>query len=425
LAGTDPAACETGTELLDHLTSRHPLQPFSKAYFQPNRNFGRSSGRDSGLFTYAHEWREILNPQTARASDIPLPRELLALQIEGPLQLNDLIRFLKNPVQIFFNRRLKVYFDEIHVTAEDQEPFALDRLAPFNQGAQLLAAGLAAESEKYREAVHEEAERLRRTGCLPLKGFGELAAAGLAEPVLRMLKYHHKLSRKWPYPADTMEVRLQTQNPNQDQRISVAPTILLEDWLDGLRQVDPDPPKSTGPARYVRWEFYHQGIMGSGQDVSRLYSLLGLWVRHLAGCVQGASLTSCLIAPDGVAELAPLDREPAENCLTDIVMQWWSGLQRPLPVTARTALAYLAVMHSEYPKDDPEMKLRKAVDAARKAYQGDGLNASGELGYSFYLARAYPDFNSLWEAAGNQFDHLATSIYAPLLLSTRVHEISE
>ena len=91
--------------------------------------------------------------------------------------MSDLIRFLKNPVQIFFNQRLKVYFDEMHVTAEDQEPFVLDRLAPFNLGAQLLAAGLAAEPDTCREAVHEAAERLRRTGSLPLNGFGELAAA--------------------------------------------------------------------------------------------------------------------------------------------------------------------------------------------------------------------------------------------------------
>jgi len=412
----DSADSETETALLDHLTCRHPLQPFSKVYFQPNRN--------PCLFTYAHEWREILDPRTTMASEIPLPKDLSALQIEGSLQLNDLIRFLKNPVQIFFNRRLKVYFDEILVTAEDQESFALDRLAPFSLGAQLLAAGLTAESEKYREAVYEETERLRRTGCLPLKGFGELASAELAEPVLRMLKYHHDLIRKWPYPADTMEIRLQTRHLEQVEIISGYPALLLEDWLDGLRQVDPGPQKVSGSARHVRWEFYHQGIMGSGLDISRLYSLLGLWVKHLAGCAQGASLTSCLIAPDGIAELVPLDKETAENCLADIIVHWRSGLQYPLPVTARTALAYLSVLHSGHLKDS-EMKLQKAVDAARNAYQGDGFNASGELGYSLYLARAYPDFSALWQADGNRFEHLATSLYAPLLQATRVHEISE
>ena len=98
---------------------------------------------------------------------------------------------------------------------------------------------------------------------------------------------------------------------------------------------------------------------------------------------------------------------------------------QPLPVTAKTALAYLASLHSDHPTNTPEMKRQKAVDAARRAYQGDGFNSLGELGYSLYLARTYPDFNALWQADGNQFDHLATSLYAPLLQAIRVHEIAE
>jgi len=415
-AGSDTGAGEAAN-LPDQLTCLHPLQPFSKAYFL--------SGRDPGLFTYAHEWRETLNPQSIPAPETALPGNLLAPRIEGALQLSDLIRFLKNPVRYFFNQRLKVYFDEIQGTVADQEPFALDRLAPFNLGAQLLAAGLAADSDKCREAVHEEAQRLRRTGSLPLNGFGELAAAELAEPVLRMLEYHLDLSRKWPYPVDTMEIRLRTQNLEQVEKILVSPAFILEDWLDGLRRVDPDPSKSSGPARYARWEFYHQGIMGSGQDVSRLYPLLGLWVRHLAGCAQGIFMTSYLVAPDGVAELRPLDQDCAEKWLSEIISHQYSGLMQPLPVAAKTALAYLAALHSDHPTDTPEMKRQKAVDAARRAYQGNDFNSSGELGFSLYLARTYPDFNAIWQADGNQFDRLAASLYAPLFQAIRVHEIAE
>ena len=53
---------------------------------------------------------------------------------------------------------------------------------------------------------------------------------------------------------------------------------------------------------------------------------------------------------------------------------------RPLPVTAKTALAYLAAMHSDDPKTHPEMKAQKALDAARKAYQGNGFNSFGRAG---------------------------------------------
>jgi exodeoxyribonuclease V gamma subunit len=414
---------ETGTELLDHLTCLYPLQPFSKAYFLP--------GRDMRLFTYAHEWREILNPQTTMAADILLPRDLLAYQIEGALQLNDLIRFMKNPVQVFFNRRLKVYFNQINVTADDQEPFALDQLAPFNLGAQLLAAGLAAETGKCQEAVHEEAERLRRTGSLPLNGFGELAAAALAEPVLRMIQYHHNLVNQWPNVAVAMEIRLPIQNQHTVENNSALSVLYLEDWLDRLRRADSGQPPKDIPAskkdrchpssseRYARWEFYCDNIMDPKGEVSRFTSLVGAWVKHLAGCAQGIPLTSYLVAPDGVAELRQLDQDCAERWLTEIINHWWSGLQHPLPVTAKTALAYLEAMQSDNPRDTPEMKRQKAVDAARIAYQGNSFNTSGELRYSLYLARIYPDFSAIWQTDGNQFDHLATSLYAPLLQASR------
>jgi exodeoxyribonuclease V gamma subunit len=408
-AGDDPGAGEAAN-LLAHLTCLHPLQPFSKAYFLPDR--------DPGLFTYAHEWREILDSQVAQPPETPLPGDILAPRIEGVLQLNDLIWFLKSPVQTFFNRRLKVYFDEIDITSEDQEPFGLDRLAPFNLGTRLLAAGLAAVPEASHEAVHEAAQQLRRSGCLPLNGFGDLAVAKLTEPVLRMIRYHHNLCNQWPDTAGAMEIRLSARNQGRIENSLSFTDLYLEDWLDGLRRTE-----SGESGQYARWEFYCDTIMESGK-ISRLAALVGSWVKHLAGCAQGLSLTSYLVAPDGVAELRTLDQGCTEKWLDEIRVHWESGLIRPLPVTAKTALAYLAVMHSDDPKTGPEMKAQKAVDAARMAYQGNGFNSSGELGYSRYLARTYPDFAAVWQSDGIQFKQLATALYAPLLQAIRIHEIA-
>jgi exodeoxyribonuclease V gamma subunit len=147
-------------------------------------------------------------------------------------------------------------------------------------------------------------------------------------------------------------------------------------------------------------------------------------VKHLAGCGQGLSLTSYLVAPDGIAELRPLDPDCAGEYLAEIMAQYASGLMQPLPVTAKTALAFLSALQSDPPKDALEMGRQKAEDAARKAYQGDGYNSLGELGYSLYLARTYPDFSALWQTDGKQFGHLAKALYAPLLQAIRVHEIA-
>jgi exodeoxyribonuclease V gamma subunit len=83
-------------------------------------------------------------------------------------------------------------------------------------------------------------------------------------------------------------------------------------------------------------------------------------------------------------------------------------------VTAKTALAYLRTLHA-----DPKHDGQKAVDAARQAYQGDGRNALGELGYSPYLKRIYADFDALWQADGNRFTALVEVLYEPLAKSYR------
>jgi exodeoxyribonuclease V gamma subunit len=401
-AGWTAAGCEApdrdnGDRLLAQLTCRHPLQPFSRTYFQPQKA--------SGLFTYAHEWRRIHDLRKERPAlfRIDPPR------LETRLGLAQLIRFLKNPVQNFFNQRLNVFFDEVAVAAEAQEPFALDRLAPFSLGARLLEAGLAADPADSAAAVEQAVRCLRLTGDLPLHGFGEMAAAQLAKPVERMLAYHHGLCEQFPYPAKPVEIGIEVELGDGD-------CDAVEDWLDGLYRTDQAARPSESES-YARWEFYPNTILDNRGRFFRLDRLISPWVNHLAGCARGLVLTSYLVAPDGLVELPPLGRDTACKWLAEIVIHWWSGLQQPLPVTAKTALAYLRILHA-----DPKHDGQQAMDAARQAYQGDGRNALGELGYSPYLKRIYADFDALWQAGDNRFTTLAEVLYAPIAKSYRVQE---
>jgi exodeoxyribonuclease V gamma subunit len=382
---------------LAQLTCQHPLQPFSQTYFQPQKA--------PGLFTYAHEWRRIHDPRKER----PATSRLDPPRLETRLGLAQLIRFLKNPVRNFFNQRLNVFFEEVKVATEAREPFALDRLAPFGLGARLLEAGLAADPEDRLAAVQRTVRYLRLTGDLPLHGFGEMAAAQLAKPVERMLAYHNGLREKFPYRAKPVEIGL-------DVELDDGGCDAVEDWLDGLYRADRAAQTSESES-YARWEFYPNAILDNRGRFSRLDRLIGPWVNHLAGCAQGLGLTSYLVAPDGLVELPPLGRDPACKWLAEIVTHWWSSLQQPLPVTAKTALAYLRVLHSE-PKHDEQ----KAVEAARQAYQGDGRNALGELGYSPYLKRIYADFETLWQTGDNRFATLAEVLYKPLAKSYRLQD---
>jgi exodeoxyribonuclease V gamma subunit len=395
LAGGWQIETDNAMDLLDHLTCLHPLQPFSKAYFLPD------GSRE--LFTHAREWRKMLDPPETKSD----PDRLDPAPIDTGPGLIQLIRCLKNPIKCFFNQRLNVYFDDAETITRNQEPFALDGLSPFNQGKMLLNAGLAAPASECSEAVYSAARRLQRTGELPPGGFGPLSAQKLAEPVFQMLKYHHRLTKDFPHACPPVEIRFPI-------RIDGCDCEVLEDWLDGLRTNQPEASTLEKPGQYTRWEFYPNEILDKKSRVSRPDSLVALWVKHLAGCARGMALTSILVAPDGLAELPPLHPEKAGKWLADIIAFWWQGLQEPLPVTAKTALAYLNLLFSS---DNREGVLEKAREAARKAYEGDGYHFKGELGYGdgVYLKRCYPDFDALWQAENNSFETLAERIYGPLM----------
>lgn len=387
-------------QLLNQLTSRHPLQPFSKSYFQPERCHH--------LFTYAHEWQNIYD-RSAEPSGVD---RLAPPEFEGPVQLNHLIRFLNNPIKNFFNQRLGIYFDHIDVTTQNQEPFQLDDLAPFGAGMQLLAAGLEVSQEQSPEAVEKAAQRLQRSGELPYGGFGERSAKLLTEPVLRMLGHHHDLCRIWTPETSVVEIRIPIQLPGRDGDA-------LEDWLDGIRNAGAGATSAAKNPEHARWEFYPLAIMDAKGMVLPKSCFIIPWIKHLAGCSQGLALTSYLIAPDGCAILAPVERSSAQKWLHHIIRRWWQSLEYPLPVTSKTAMAYLAAPRS----CDLEACRQKAREAARKAYEGDGYHHLGELGYGdgVYLRRCYSDFNALWDAdaKGNGFESLAGDLYAPLVEAVR------
>lgn len=77
-----------GGDLLAALTTEHPLQPFSRRYFE-----GRGD-----LFSYAGEWRLLHRAEAGEEQvDVPL-EELLP---DAPLDASLLQRFLRNPVEQF------------------------------------------------------------------------------------------------------------------------------------------------------------------------------------------------------------------------------------------------------------------------------------------------------------------------------------
>ncbi len=122
-------------DVLAQRTTEHPLQPFSRRYFeedpatsdaQQERGFVGSAG----LFTYAKEWR------AAHDDDAPASGTASAIDFKPdpnvPLTIGSLASFLRSPVKSFFRSRLDVVFRDEDDPGEDEETFDLKGLTEYS-----------------------------------------------------------------------------------------------------------------------------------------------------------------------------------------------------------------------------------------------------------------------------------------------------
>jgi len=359
-------------DLLAALTTEHPLQPFSRAYFDA----------DSALFSYASEWRALHDGALAQAENVALP----ALALEAPIELAALQRFLRHPVEHFYNTRLKVWLQEQDAGAEDDEPFALDGLQQHQLSQWLLERVQQAPLDAdWQALLGQEAERLQQRGELPLAGFGELTREQLLSPLQNQLERYRQQALLWdqvmPHPL-ALEAS--------------APGIEVVSWLAGVR-------KSSELGGLLRLQLMTgKALDGKGKNKTpRWRKLLNELSLHLLAAASGHRLSTCLISADATIQLLPLEQSRAVAILCDWLLGWLEGLRRPLPIAVETAFAFLL-----------EQDESKQLDKARACYEGSAY-ALGERDKSVALQRSYPDFASL--IADEEFAGWAEALYRPLL----------
>ncbi len=373
----DAESEDGGEKLLEALTLYHPLQPFSRSYFPPQQ---------SRLYTYAAEWRaahELPNPDR---EDAALP----PLTLDAPLTLGGLAAFLANPVRTFFNQRLKVFFDETALTADDLEPFEVTGLDAWTLRDWLLqeALDVALDPEQVAARLQATLQRIERCGLLPMAGLAEPVKEELLAPLGELLSQYRALAQRYSQPvAELQALRYE------------AATVVVEDWLSGLRR--------SGEDEYAL--LYPRPSMLREKKRIRWHQLVRPWVAHLLAHACDLSLTSYVVGQDAVILLPPLAPEQARTALTALLEAWSAGLCEPLPVACKTAFAWLdALSQSE----------EAALAAASDTY--DGGRFGGERSQCPYLSRAYPDAAAL--LADGRFGHWAECLYRPLLASAQLLE---
>ena len=363
-----------GGDLLDERTTEHPLQPFSRRYFE-----------DPGLTTWAREWSaahaEVDVADVATDGLVAMPP---AERIDEPLTIRRLARFLKNPVREFFDLRLdvRVWNDE---AVEDHEAFDVDG----REGYRLREALLARPDEIVRgdigEALDQRLRRLRRSGRLPLFELGSRVIDEMTTTVRPMLDRWIECHRAYPRPLARHAVRVAD--------LVVGRDLGLDDTLDDLRSNERGQAWiAMTPSRLLE-KGKPRNERPTDKGKFRNERLVDPWVRMLATAASGLDADGLLIGCDVALRLRPLDAEVARRHLEALASAWLDGMSTPLPFAAKTALAF-------------------ARGERQVASVYDGGRAHGE-GSEFCLRRQFPDFEAL--QADGRFATAVAQLFSPMV----------
>ena len=339
--------------LRDRLMVAHPLQPFSRRYFDAPVGDGDGGGgggdsdSDSRLFSYEQAYVEgarSLRPDRGPAPPLfaaPLPAAPDA-EPGAAIEVEELVRFYRSPVGYLLNRRLRIYLDDRDSDVEDSQPLVLDPLTKYAIGERML--GLAS-AELGVELGGDTLELERAHGTLAPGAVG----AYQHETVLRT--------------ASEIAAHAAALCPGDVQ----PPLSVDVDLEDGTRLLGVL--EGLGPAGMLRRQFSRVKIK----------DLLAMWVRHLVLCSaapEGVPMQSVLIGrppswwarwnskahsqknppTHHCARLESVDDPGAE--LAVLVELFRAGLRAPLRLLPETSFAYAQARRSG---DDEASALRVAI----------------------------------------------------------------
>jgi exodeoxyribonuclease V gamma subunit len=385
------------SQLKDHIvagwgnapfTIEHPLQPFSRQYFT-----------DSALFTYASEWLEVHQDKIISKEEIFSDTSADEKMQDGQITLNNLGDFLRNPVEYFFKRTMKVSMRNEALATKDIEPFVFDGLERWeilDTLLQPLAAALRKNPSVCCDGLLKSGiEKLQAQGMFPLPPFNRFIEQELNAALQKQLMQYAGCLQD-AVPVEPVDVQ------------GNFSSLLVQDRIEQLYE------KNGKRFRLVLLT----SALGEGKDL-KYYHLVREWPAHLALQFSGSGQSIETVIVHGgknIITLPALEKNMAESCFDDLLAAYTHGIQEPLPAPCKTAFA-LFIENPHQPDTSAEYKVEKSEEA----YNG-GYHFTGEAEDSPLLARCWPDFHALKNT--QQFEHWAEKIYRPLYVLLNGEDVS-
>jgi exodeoxyribonuclease V gamma subunit len=349
-------------------TTEHPLQPFSRRYFE-----------GGPLFTHACEWLSVHLPGNQKgifSNVIVQPDDVTAC-----IDVARLARFLKNPVQDFYRHQLGVVFAAHQTPEPDLENFSLPPLLRFDW-LQRLLSGLdtSSSSDQISTTLQAAADKLHRSGLLPMANFGLFIRDELVTSTLPMLQVWCSLVQTHSQALPTHTLQFICKGITLQGQLNQWQTT-AQDAAPQWHHIEPRNlcTKGTGIT----------GIANLRADV-----LLPAWVHAALASANGIHTPGIWVGIDATVTIDPMALDQAQQTLQLLLSVFTQGQCQAMPWTCLTVMA----------------RLNSGNAIAQKTYEGSAFQRGEVL--EPCLARHYPNYASL--SANTALNDLADELFGLL-----------
>ena len=330
----------------------HPMQAFSSSNFTAPE------------FSYRQYWCDVAGQLGKRlvSENRTWPQQALPpAPADDSIELEQLRRFIANPIQYFFRQRLGLYLETEELPGDD-ETFDLSALEQWRLRHQLASDILSGRADG--------TERLLAEGLL---AHGHAAAAQVGKIQQDEADWFEAVAEYRGIPSQMLTLELTLDNAD---RLSGS----VNNYYPGRGLMN-----------------YHGGSFKGRQ-------LLTLWIDHLALCAGDLwpeKEFSLLLSRDKFWRLNPLSQSGARALLADYCQLYREGMSRPLPVFPDASYTWA----SEADKD-------KALARTLRSWQSQ-WGQGGDSGNPYIQLVLRGGHELPIGSAG--FDHYAQRLYAQLL----------
>jgi exodeoxyribonuclease V gamma subunit len=291
----------TGTDIVDHVVTRHRLQAFNPEYFKD----------DPKRLSYSEQnFLAAQGLQSPRRESIPFistPLPDSRDETEIRVNLNDLCRFFTNPCRYLLNKQLGIFMEDVAVM-EDRESFEPTSLEKYALEERLLERRLKGQSIKEMYSLS------RSAGRLPHGTVGECLFEQMCNDVEAFAKETEMyISDK---ALDPLEVDLRMGDFRLTGKIqSIYPQRLIQYRYAKLR-----------PKDYLRAWIFHLALNSHKSDGYPKNSML----MGLDPNASGSRWIAMAFPP----------LKNSKDLLQQLIELYGEGLERPIPFFPDSSWAY-------------------------------------------------------------------------------------